>query len=122
MSDPGRFADVAAQLAAYFDGSAKSFDVRLDLRDGTPFQRDVWAQLQRIPYGERRAYGEIARALGKNGGARAVGGAVGRNLVPIIIPCHRVVRGDGGIGGYAWGLQAKGALLAIETRRVQAEA
>ena len=81
--------------------------------DGTPFQKDVWAELSRIPYGETISYGELARRVGRPKGPRAVGQANGRNPIAIIVPCHRVLASNG-IGGYGGGLPCKRALLALE--------
>ncbi|MFN3763308.1 MAG: methylated-DNA--[protein]-cysteine S-methyltransferase, partial [Anaerolineae bacterium] len=89
------------------------FDLPLDLR-GTPFQRRVWEELRRVPYGQTVAYGELARRVGRPGAARAVGRAVGANPVPIIVPCHRVVGADGSLVGYGGGLEIKAALLRLE--------
>lgn len=105
----------ADQLLAYFAGDALVFDVPLDLQ-GTPFQRSVWTALLAIPGGETRSYGEIAKALGTASAVRAVGGAVGRNPVSVIVPCHRVVGSDGSLTGYAGGVDRKRALLALERR------
>jgi len=102
------------QLAEYFDGKRTSFDLPLDV-EGTAFQKAVWNELQRIPYGETRSYGEIAKALGKPGAARAVGSANHNNPVAIVIPCHRVVGQDGSLTGYAGGVHLKQQLLAIES-------
>jgi methylated-DNA-[protein]-cysteine S-methyltransferase len=102
----------AAQLEEYFAGERRDFEVPMEL-DGTPFQRQVWSELQRIPYGETISYGELARRVGRPNGPRAVGQANGRNPVPIIVPCHRVVATNG-IGGYGGGLRTKRALLAVE--------
>ena len=112
------FAAVVAQLDAYFAGTRTTFDVPLDLR-GTPFQREVWAQLLAIPYGETRTYGELAHALGRPGAARAVGLANGHNPVGIIVPCHRVIGSDGSLTGYGGGLDRKRALLALEGAQLQ---
>ena len=101
------------QLLAYFAGEAHVFDVPLDLQ-GTAFQRAVWQALLAIPGGETRSYGEIAKALGSASAVRAVGGAVGRNPVSVIVPCHRVVGSDGSLTGYAGGVERKRALLALE--------
>jgi methylated-DNA-[protein]-cysteine S-methyltransferase len=104
--------DAATQLEEYFARGRQAFDVPLGL-DGTDFQKDVWAELACIPYGETISYGELARRVGRPKGSRAVGQANGRNPIPIIVPCHRVVAGDG-IGGYGGGLPVKRALLALE--------
>jgi AraC family transcriptional regulator of adaptative response/methylated-DNA-[protein]-cysteine methyltransferase len=82
--------------------------------NGTDFQRLVWAALERIPSGQTRTYGEVALAIGRGGSARAVARACATNNIAVIVPCHRVVRGDGGLGGYRWGLERKEALLARE--------
>ena len=104
---------VAEQLHAYFAGAALEFDVPLDLH-GTEFQRRVWRALLAIPSGETRSYGEIAAALGSPAAVRAVGAAVGRNPVSIVVPCHRVIGSDGSLTGYAGGIERKTALLALE--------
>ena len=114
-ADAGAFADVVEQLDAYFAGSLTEFDVDLRL-DGTEFQRQVWAALQTIPYGQTRSYGEIAAQIGSPGASRAVGSANGRNPIGIIVPCHRIMGADGSLTGYAGGLQRKRALLALEGR------
>lgn len=108
---------IQAALAAIED-PALAPDVPVDC-GGTPFQERVWAELRRIPAGETRSYLDIARALGDEKATRAVGGANGANRVAVIIPCHRVIGADGGLGGYAWGLDRKRALLAAETRNPQ---
>ena len=104
--------ETATQLEEYFAGERRDFDVPMEL-DGTPFQREVWAELSRIPYGETISYGELARRVGRPSAPRAVGQANGRNPIPIIVPCHRVLAGNG-IGGYGGGLKVKRALLAVE--------
>jgi methylated-DNA-[protein]-cysteine S-methyltransferase len=86
----------------------------LDVRAATPFQRAVWDALRAIPYGETRTYSDVARAIGRPGAARAVGGACGANPWPIIVPCHRVVASDGTLGGYSAGLKWKRLLLRLE--------
>lgn len=83
---------------------------------GTPFQRSVWRALRAIPEGERRSYAEVAAEIGKPSAARAVAAACAANPVALVIPCHRVVRGDGGLGGYRWGVERKRALLNAEER------
>jgi methylated-DNA-[protein]-cysteine S-methyltransferase len=106
-------AEAARQLAEYFAGERRRFDLPLDLR-GTSFQRRVWAELRTIPYGETVSYGELARRIGKPGEAREVGGAVGRTPTPIVVPCHRVIGADGALVGYGGGLPRKRALLDLE--------
>ncbi|MFF5899086.1 methylated-DNA--[protein]-cysteine S-methyltransferase [Streptomyces argenteolus] len=113
------FAEAVHQLDAYFAGELTRFELPLRL-DGTPFQRSVWAELVRIPYGETRSYGELAENLGKPGASRAVGLANGRNPVGIIVPCHRVVGASGGLTGYGGGLDRKQRLLSFE-RGAEAE-
>ena len=104
--------ETANQLEEYFAGERTAFDIPMDL-DGTDFQREVWAELSRIPYGTTITYGELARRVGRPSGPRAVGQANGRNPIAIIVPCHRVLAGNG-IGGYGGGLPVKRALLALE--------
>jgi AraC family transcriptional regulator of adaptative response/methylated-DNA-[protein]-cysteine methyltransferase len=109
--------DVLARL----DGALPRSDLPLDLR-GTAFQLRVWDALRRIPRGETRTYREVAGAVGAPGAARAVGQACGANPVGIVVPCHRVVASAGGLGGYAWGLDMKRALLARERERPEGDA
>lgn len=111
--DAAAFADVVRQLEAYFDGARTSFDVALAPR-GTAFQREVWRALTAIPYGETTTYAAIATAIGAPRASRAVGAANGRNPLSIIVPCHRVIGGDGALTGYAGGTANKRALLALE--------
>ena len=113
----------AAQLDAYFAGDGAGFELELDLH-GTPFQRAVWTELLGIARAGTRSYGEIARRLGQPSAGRAVGAAVGRNPLSIIVPCHRVVGSDGSLTGYAGGLERKTALLRLEglPARARAEA
>ncbi len=113
VEDAGPLEDAIAQLSDYFDGGRTAFDLPLKPR-GSPFQRDVWAALQTIPYGQTRSYGDIARQLGKPGSSRAVGAANGANPLPVVIPCHRVIDADGGLGGFSGGLSTKVKLLALE--------
>lgn len=101
------------QLNGYLEGRRKDFDLRYE-PEGTPFQKKVWDALMEIPYGETVSYGELAKRIGHPGASRAVGGAVKRNPVPIFIPCHRVVRSDGSLGGYNLGVDMKKALLRTE--------
>src|SRR6266403_2044032 len=105
-------AEAARQLAAYFEGKLSHFDLPL-APAGSPFEKRVWAAMQQIPYGETRCYGDLAAAIGS--APRAVGGACGRNPIPVVVPCHRVLA-KGGMGGYsgAGGLDTKRALLRLE--------
>jgi methylated-DNA-[protein]-cysteine S-methyltransferase len=104
-----------SQLAQYFAGTRTTFDLPLKA-EGTDFQKSIWAALQEIPYGQTISYGELGSAIGKPGSARAVGGAVGANPLPIIIPCHRVLASDRKITGYSGGegIPTKEKLLARE--------
>ena len=102
-------------IVRHLEGRQPQLELPLDVR-GTAFQLRVWEELRRIPYGETRTYGEVARAVGKPGAARAVGSACGRNPVPLVIPCHRVVRGGGALGGYGLGIARKRKLLEQERR------
>jgi methylated-DNA-[protein]-cysteine S-methyltransferase len=111
--DDTLFAQAEEQLKAYFAGELKEFTVELRLT-GTPFQRGVWDQLRRIPYGETRTYGQLADALGTPTASRAVGLANGRNPIGIIVPCHRVIGANGGLTGYGGGLERKQRLLDFE--------
>ena len=103
----------AAQLQEYFAGRRREFDLPLDLR-GTPHQQRVWKSLLEIPYGKTLSYGELARRIGSPRAARAVGTACGQNPVGLVVPCHRVIGGDGGLHGYGGGLWRKQKLLEIE--------
>ena len=104
---------LAKELAEWFSGARRDFEIPLVLR-GTPFQQSVWKALQAIPYGAVRSYGDLARSLGKPEAAQAVGAANGRNPVAIIVPCHRVIGANGSLTGYAGGLERKRFLLALE--------
>lgn len=111
--DAGPFGETISQLEAYFAGELTEFDLPMRL-DGTPFQRTVWQQLQLIPYGETRTYGQLAEALGKPNASRAVGLANGKNPIGVIVPCHRVIGAGGALTGYGGGLDRKQRLLAFE--------
>jgi methylated-DNA-[protein]-cysteine S-methyltransferase len=113
VEDAGALARAVTQFQEYFAGERDRFDLPLALR-GTPFQRDVWAVLQSIPFGQTRSYGEVARALGKPGASRAVGTANAANHLPVVVPCHRVIGADGGLTGFGGGLEAKRWLLRHE--------
>jgi len=103
-----------AQLDEYFAGKRERFELPLDLQRGTPFQQSVWRALLAIPAGGTSSYARICHAIGKPAAARAVGAAVGRNPLSIVVPCHRVLGTDGSLTGYAGGLQRKSALLQLE--------
>jgi methylated-DNA-[protein]-cysteine S-methyltransferase len=103
----------AAQLAAYFAGARRGFDLPL-APAGTPFQKVVWKAIGAVPAGATITYAELARRAGRPGSARAAGAATGRNPIAIVIPCHRIVGADGSLTGYAGGLDRKRALLALE--------
>lgn len=115
VRDEERLRPVARALACWFAGELREFDLRL-APAGTPFQKRVWAELVRIPYGATITYGELARRLGDPRAVRAVGRANGANPIPIVVPCHRVIGADGTLTGYAGGLERKQALLALEAR------
>jgi len=106
--------EAIGQLRAYFAGERTSFELPLDLQGGTPFQQSVWSALLGIPRGGTTSYAALAREVGKPQAARAIGAAVGRNPVSIVVPCHRVLGTGGGLTGYAGGLERKTALLQLE--------
>ena len=114
--DPDSLKEEISQLKAYFAGELREFDLRL-APQGTPFQLLVWRALAAIPYGETISYGELAKRVGKPSAARAVGAANGRNPLPIVLPCHRVIGRNGSLVGYGGGLHRKKALLEAEHRR-----
>lgn len=111
------FHDAVEQLAAYFAGTLRGFDLAL-APGGTAFQQAAWKALIQIPYGETETYGHQARRMGRPTAARAVGAANGRNPLPIVIPCHRVIGSTGKLTGYAGGLRFKKALLAHERKHI----
>lgn len=113
---PDILAAAAAQVEEYLAGMREAFDLPLDLA-GTPFQRKVWDALRTIPFGETWSYGDLAKRVGNPGAVRAVGTANGRNPVCIMVPCHRVVRATGDLGGYAGGVDRKAFLLGLESAR-----
>jgi len=121
---PEDFAAAIDQLDAYFAGERRDFDLPLRPR-GTPFQRRVWAELERIPYGTTTSYGALAQRLGDERGdwvsPRALGTANGANPISVIVPCHRVIGSDGSLTGYGGGLQRKQALLDLEERDIAGE-
>jgi AraC family transcriptional regulator of adaptative response/methylated-DNA-[protein]-cysteine methyltransferase len=107
--------DAKKRVEAFLSGDATLTKLPLDVR-GTVFQQRVWAELRQIPRGETRTYKEIATAIGAPKAVRAVGSACGANPLALVIPCHRALRTDGGLGGYAWGIKRKSALLQLETK------
>jgi len=110
----GHLKAARAAIIAYLAGKARSFALPLDWGDHSPFQMKVWEVLRGIPYGRVRSYGWVARKIGKPRAARAVGAACGANPVPLLVPCHRVVAGDGSLGGFSGGLPNKKRLLKLE--------
>lgn len=125
IDDDRVLSDAAGELAAYFEGSLTGFTVPLSVRHGGEFERAVWAELARIPYGQTRTYGQVAAAVGASlgrggdfgpGAARAVGVACHRNPLPIVVPCHRVVGAGRKLVGFGGGLGRKRFLLELEAR------
>jgi methylated-DNA-[protein]-cysteine S-methyltransferase len=115
-SAPGNGAAVVEELAGYFAGKVTDFTAPVEMRGGSAFERAVWGEIARIPYGEMVTYGAIATALGDPGAARAVGAACNQNPVPVIVPCHRVVGAGGKMVGFGGGLERKRLLLELEAR------
>lgn len=113
---PERLEEAVAQVQSYFAGERRAFDLSTDLTGLTPFQQSVLEVTAEIPFGCTITYGGLAERLDKPDASRAVGSALGRNPVPIVIPCHRVVRSDGGLGGYTAGTGYKEQLLELEAR------
>ena len=111
---PELFKDLEQRLQDYYSGKKITFPDELDFSDATAFQKQVWEATRLIPYGETRSYGWVARQIGKPLAARAVGQALGKNPFLIIVPCHRVIGSDGGLGGFSGGLGVKESLLKIE--------
>lgn len=111
--------DAARQLKEYFAGRRRRFDVAL-APQGTAFQQSVWRAIAKVPAGRTASYGDLARRIGRSAAVRAVGAAVGRNPLSVIVPCHRIVGSDGSLTGYAGGLDRKRALLALECVEVDA--
>lgn len=114
VKSPAELAGIVVQLQAYFARTRRTFDLPLDLCITTPFQRRVLMATRAVPPGKVVSYGEIARRIHQPTASRAVGQALNRNPIPIVIPCHRIVSGSGGLGGYAGGLTIKKKLLGIE--------
>lgn len=114
VRSPQFFEDFIKRLSFYFAGHSVDFPDKLDLSGATPFQREVWAATRRIPYGETRSYRWVAEQIKKPKAVRAVGQALGRNPLPVIIPCHRVLASNGALGGFGGGLAMKRFLLHLE--------
>jgi len=114
LEQPAALDAVARELDEYFAGRRRAFDLRLDWSLCTPFARRVLGAAQRIPYGQVATYGEVAERAGSPGGSRAAGNALGSNPMPIVVPCHRVVRAGGALGGYTGGVERKELLLGLE--------
>jgi O-6-methylguanine DNA methyltransferase len=112
--DPGSFPELRGELSDYFNGTLRNFTVPYGFLAGTPFQQDVWRCLGTIPYGQTSSYGKIAAAVGRPKAVRAVGQAVGANPLAIVLPCHRVIRSDGNLGGFYYGADLKSRLLEME--------
>lgn len=115
IEDTGAFGEARRQFDAYFRGDLRDFDLPL-APVGTPFQQRVWRALRAIPYGRTASYRDVAVAIGQPAAVRAVGLANGRNPLPIVVPCHRVIGSDGSLTGYGGGLEAKRFLLDLERR------
>ena len=116
--DRSTLEEAVSAILAYLDGSEPSLALPLDIR-ATAFQRRVWQELQRIPYGETRSYADVARRIGRPTASRAVARACATNPAALVIPCHRVIREDGDLGGYRWGVERKGSLLRRESGDMQ---
>lgn len=113
---PEPLSDVTDQIREYFAGGRRRFDLDTDFTGLTDFQQEVLDAARQIPFGETLSYGELARRIDRPRASRAVGGALGKNPVPIVVPCHRVVRSDGSVGGYTAGSGYKEQLLELEAR------
>jgi methylated-DNA-[protein]-cysteine S-methyltransferase len=114
VCDLDSLGDLPQRLRRYLEGEPVDFPDRLDFAGASHFQQDVWQVAQSIPYGETRSYAWVAAQLGLSKAARAVGQALGRNPLPIVVPCHRVIGSDGGLGGFSAGLEMKRHLLRLE--------
>ena len=118
LPDPRAVSGVVDQLDSYFSGNITRFSIPLDLRVSSDFTYRVLRNASLIPFGQTMSYGEMAKLIASPRASRAVGGALGRNPMPIVIPCHRVIAGDGRIGGFTGGLAIKKALLSLEGHQV----
>lgn len=114
LEAPSRLDEARRELDLYFEGRLREFDLPLDWRLSGDFRRRVLRSIARIPYGETRTYAEVAASAGNRRAVRAAGSACGSNPIPIVVPCHRVLRTGGGVGGYAGGPEMKSALLELE--------
>jgi methylated-DNA-[protein]-cysteine S-methyltransferase len=114
LEAPSRLGEAARQVEEYFAGHRTSFDIPIDLSLSAGFRRTVLQHLSGIRYGSTESYGEVARAVGNPRAVRAVGSACATNPLPVVVPCHRVLRSDGSLGGYVGGLDAKASLLHLE--------
>lgn len=110
-----KFSNLKKQLKEYFSGKKVRFREKLDLSSGTPFEQKVWKKMLQIPFGKTVSYKKLAQMVGNSRKARAVGNACARNPLPIIVPCHRIIKSDGGLGGYGGGIERKKRLLGIES-------
>ena len=115
--DISAFGDLPQRLIGYFNGEAVAFPESLDLTDATPFQSAVWQLVYSIPYGQTESYGWVAQQIGKSHAAQAVGQALAKNPLPIVVPCHRVIGAGGRIGGFSYGFEMKQRLLQMEAAR-----
>lgn len=115
VEDDKKFSDARSQLAEYFSGQRQQFELALNT-EGTAFQKQVWDELLKIPYGQTITYGELAKRIGNPRASRAVGLANGKNPISIIIPCHRVIGADGSLTGFGGGIKVKQYLLELESR------
>ena len=113
-SDVSFFGDLPNRLSRYFDNKVITFNDNLDFTGATPFQFTVWQTVRSIPYGQTRSYAEVAKQIGLPQGAQAVGQALAKNPLPIMVPCHRVISTGGRLGGFSYGLEMKGRLLQLE--------
>jgi len=112
--DISLYGDLANRLNRYFEGEAVAFTDHLDLKNATPFQFAVWQIVRSIPYGQTRSYGWVARQMEIPHGARAVGQALAKNPLPVVVPCHRIISSRGELGGFSYGMAMKRRLLQIE--------
>ena len=113
VKDDRKNKKAVGQLRKYLNGGLQRFDCKLDVK-GTPFQKKVWSALAKIPYGQTRSYQDLGKAIGHPKAFRAVGNANGRNSIPLILPCHRVIESNGGLGGFGHGIKVKKRLLNLE--------